>query len=51
MCNSGVFGLHVCLNEGVGSPGIGVTGSCEVPCGCRELNQGPLKLQPSALNH
>lgn len=28
-----VFYLHVCLCEGVGSPGTGVTDSCEVLCG------------------
>jgi E3 ubiquitin-protein ligase NEDD4 len=35
--------------EGVGSPGIGVTDSCELPCGCWELNSGPLKKQPVLL--
>ena len=26
--------------------GSGVTGSCELPCGCWELNPGPLEDQP-----
>lgn len=39
-----VFCLHVCLCEGVGSPGSGVTDSSEVPCGCWKLNQGSLLL-------
>lgn len=30
------------LEEGVGSPGNGVTDSCEPPCGYWELNLGPL---------
>ena len=29
--------------EGVRFPGTGVTGSCELPCGCWELNQGLLQ--------
>ena len=41
----------LCLCEGVGSAGTGVTDSCELPCGCWELNPGPLEEQPSALNH
>ena len=39
----------VCLCEGVGSPGIGVTDSCELSCGCWELNLGPLEEQPVLL--
>ena len=31
--------------EGVGSPGTGVTGSCELSCRCWELNSGPLEDQ------
>jgi len=27
------------------SPGTGVTDSCELPCGCWELNSGPLQEQ------
>ena len=43
---------HVCLvpvedREGPGSPGTGVSGSCELSCGYLELNLGP----GSALNH
>lgn len=38
------FALHVSLCEGVRFPGSGVTtGGCELPCGCWELNLGPLK--------
>jgi hypothetical protein len=44
-----VFCLHVCLREGVGSPGTGVTDSCELPSGCWELNLGPLGEQPVLL--
>ena len=40
-----VFGLQVCLCESVGSPGTGVTDSCELPCGYWELNLGPLEEQ------
>lgn len=36
----------MCLYEGVGSPGTGITDNCELPCGCRELNPRPLKQQP-----
>ena len=41
-----VFCLHVCLCEAVRSPGTGVLGRCERPCGCEELNPGPLKELP-----
>ena len=41
-----VFCRHVCLCEGVGSPGTGVTDSCELPCGCWESNPHSLKEQP-----
>ena len=37
-----VYGLHVCLCEGVRSSGTGTTDSCELPCGCWDLNLGPL---------
>ena len=30
--------------------GFGVTDSCELPCGCWELNPGPLVEQPVLLN-
>ena len=29
--------------EGVRCPGTGVTDGCELPCGCWELNPGPLE--------
>ena len=32
-------------------PQDGVTGSCEPPCGCWELNKGSLQEQQSAFNH
>lgn len=35
--------------EGVSSPGSGVMDLCEPPCGCRELNPGPLVEQPVRL--
>ena len=31
--------------EGVGFPGIGNRDGCELPCGCWELNSGPLQEQ------
>ena len=31
--------------EGVRSPEAGVTDSCGLPCGCWELNPGPLEVQ------
>lgn len=33
-----VFGLHICLYEGVRSPGTGVADSHELPCRCWDLN-------------
>ena len=41
-----VFCLDVCLYEGARSSGTGVTDCCELPCGCWELNKGPLEEQP-----
>ena len=35
-----LFSLHVCLCEGVN---LIVTDSCELLCGCWELNPGPLE--------
>ena len=40
-----MFCLHVCLCEDVRYPGTGVTDSCELPCGCWELNPGALEEQ------
>jgi hypothetical protein len=40
-----VFCLHVCLCEGVRSPGTTVIDKCELPCGCWELNLGLLEEQ------
>jgi hypothetical protein len=42
---------HQSSEEGTGSPGTGVTGSCELPCRCRELNLGSSARTASALNH
>ena len=39
----------VCLCEGVGCPGTGVTNRCELSCRCWELNRGPLEEQPVLL--
>jgi hypothetical protein len=36
--------MHICV-RGVRVPGTGVTDSCEPPCGCLELNLGPLEEQ------
>jgi hypothetical protein len=36
---------YVCLYEGVISPETGVADGCELPCGCWELNPGPLEEQ------
>jgi hypothetical protein len=44
-----VLFLHICLCEGVRSPGTGLTGSYELPCGCWELNPDPLEHQPVLL--
>ena len=40
-----MHGCFACMCEGVGSPGTGVTGSCEPPCGRWELNLDPLEEQ------
>jgi hypothetical protein len=39
--------LFTCLVfvEDIGSSRIGITDSCELPCGCWELNSGPLEEQ------
>ena len=44
-----VFFLYASLYEGIRSPGIGVTDSGELPCGCWELSPGPLEEQPVLL--
>jgi hypothetical protein len=46
---------HMCIwrpwkpEDGIRFPVIGVTGSCKLPCGCWELNPGPLQEQPVLL--
>lgn len=42
--------LPACMCEGAGSPGTGVTDSCELLCGCWELNVSPLEDQSMLLN-
>ena len=47
--------MYVCMScvclafeearRGVRSPGTGITDSCELPCGCWQLNAGPLQEQ------
>ena len=37
------------LCKGSTSPGTAVTDKCELPCGCWELNPGPLEEQPLLL--
>lgn len=40
--------IHACLvhsEEDMVSPGAGVTGGCESPCGCWVLKLGPLQEQ------
>ena len=44
-----IFCLNVCLCEGIRSLGTGVTDSCELLCGCWELNLSPLEEQPVLL--
>ena len=44
-----VFCLDERLCEIVRSPGTGITDCCELPCGCWELNWGPLEKQPVLL--
>jgi hypothetical protein len=44
-----VFCLRMCLCKGAKPPGTGVTESCELPCGCWELNPGHLEEQPVLL--
>ena len=46
-----VFCLHFYLREGFRSPGIEVTDSFELLCGCWELNRGSLEEHASALDH
>ena len=41
---------YMCVCEGVRYLGIGVIDSCDLPCGCWELNLGPMK-NSRALNH
>ena len=38
--------LRICLYAGARSPKTRVTDSYEPPCGCWELNSGPLEEQP-----
>lgn len=38
------------LEKSMGSPKTGVRDSFEPPCGCQELNLGPVREQPVLLN-
>ena len=47
-----IYIVHACLvlaEAAVGFPGTGVIDSCELPCGCWELNLGPLQEQQGLL--
>lgn len=44
-----MFPLHVFLCEGTGSPGTGITASCELSCVYWLLNLGLLEEQPVLL--
>lgn len=35
--------MPVEARKGIRSSGIGVPGGCELPCGCREMNVGPIE--------
>ena len=48
MC-MGLLLMYICARRGRQIPGTGVTDSCELPCGCWELNPGPLEEQPVLL--
>jgi hypothetical protein len=37
---------YMYLREGIEYPGTGLTDSCELSCGCWELNSGPPEEQP-----
>lgn len=39
------------LEEGIGFPGTRITGSCEPPRECYELNPGPLQDQQNTPNY
>ena len=41
--------VYMCEREGVRSPGTGVIDSCDLLCGCWELNSGPLEELPMLL--
>jgi len=45
-----VFCLHVCLCEGADYSETGIPDSCELPCGCWELNLDPLEEQSVLLS-
>ena len=37
---------HLAPTKAIGSPGTGVTESCEIPCRCQNSNVGSVKEQP-----
>ncbi|XP_052046945.1 exportin-7 isoform X2 [Apodemus sylvaticus] len=46
----GLILLNEKPEENMSSPGTGITGGCELPYGCWELNRGPPEEQPVLLN-
>ena len=57
LCLYYVLPMNVCMHVGllpvevIGSPGTGVTDSCEPPFRCGELTPGPVLEQPVLLMH
>lgn len=51
MCTMSVYLMPLEAREGVGFPEIGITGGCELLCGCWEQNKVPLREQQVLLNH
>lgn len=50
-----VYGCFICMyfctpEEGIGSHGTTLIDGYELPCGCQELDSGPLEEQPVLLN-
>lgn len=37
-----IYAMALWRSEGIGSPGTGMTDSCQLPCECCESNPGPL---------
>lgn len=49
MCLGALFACnsvhHMEARLGINSPGNGIIDTCEPPCGCWDLNKGPLQVQ------